>query len=31
MRITEAFKLGEHIFGGLWLDRGERVPQERPR
>jgi hypothetical protein len=30
MRITEAFKLGDHIFGGLLLDRRDLFQKESP-
>ena len=30
MTVLEAFKLGEHIFGGLLLDRRDPAPTESP-
>jgi hypothetical protein len=28
MTLLEAFKLGDHIFGGLLLDRRDMAPKE---
>ena len=30
MTVLEAFKLGDHIIGGLLLDRRDLAPKESP-
>lgn len=30
MTVLEAFKLGDHIFGGLLLDQRDLAPKESP-